>query len=335
MGKKIVIEHDISDKVILYRLFFNCELMYDYLTETGKKVSPWIGVSLSGINLKTSKLKTEYVEKIKNIEMTKEKEFELHCQIAELIAGDKEELTKMFNELSSLCAPATPCTLENTIPKAKLFKKFGPMFMPFIRDIWFISIICLIGYIVCSAINAYKPDSNYNFQFLLMFSAALGACFYTLNTTKRYVVNRTFDNYYIESYYSRIIIGVIAGIILANIIQANYFPVPKTGTNLESKILFQMTPSLFALLGGFSAEAVVKILNRLVAMIMTLVEGETKDLIDSRVQELKNKMETNNIKQNIQNVSDLQAILNSSSLKADEDVTKKVKEIINRLLEGK
>ena len=40
MGKKIVIEHDVSDKVILYRLFFNCELMYDYLTETGKKVSP-------------------------------------------------------------------------------------------------------------------------------------------------------------------------------------------------------------------------------------------------------------------------------------------------------
>lgn len=333
MGREITVEKDISNKVVLYRLFYNCELMYDYLTETGKKVPEWIGVSLSQINLKTSKLKVDYDEKVRNKEIKKEKEFELQYQIADIIKEDKEELTKMFNELSSLCTPATPCTLENTIPKVKLFIKRGPKVMPFIWGIWCISIICLIGYIIFSVINTFKPDNLYWFQFLLIFSAALGACFYTLNTTKRYIITRTFDNYYIASYYNRIFIGIIAGIILANIIKVNYFPTE--GKDIGSRILFQMTPSLFALLGGFSAEAVVRILNRLVAMLMTLVEGETKDIIESRVQELKNKMEANNIKQNILNISDLHSLLESSSIKSDEDLTKKIKEIINRLLEGK
>jgi len=333
MGKNVPAEQKISFKVLLYRQLFNCELMYDYLVQKGKKVPDWISSSLSTINLKTSKLKTEYDDKIKSNKLIKEKALELQLKIADAIEPDKEELAKMLNELTALCLPATPCSLENTIPRAKLFHNWGPMFTPFIRDIWFISIVCLVGYIVLSYINTLYPGNIIYLQLLLMFSAFLGACFYTLNTAKRYVLSRTFDDYYIANYYSRIVIGVIAGIILANIIKVNYFPTP--GNDAGSKILFQMTPSLFALLGGFSAEAVVKILNRLVAMLMTLVEGETKDLIDSRVQELKNKMEANNIKQNMMNVSELYSLLESPSIKADDNAKGKIKELINKLLEGK
>ncbi len=333
MSKNIPAEHSVNFKIVLYRQLFNCELMYDYLVEKGKKVPDWIGSSLSTINLKTSKLKTEYEDKLRNNRLSKEKEFELQLKIAEAVEPDKESLAKMLNELTALCLPATPCSLENTIPRAKLLFSWGPMFIPFIRDIWIVSIVCLLGYISFSYVNTMYPGNIICLQLLLMFSAFLGACFYTLNTAKRYVLARTFDEYYIANYYSRIVIGVIAGIIIANIIKVSYFET--AGTDIGSKILFQMTPSLFALLGGFSAEAVVKILNRLVAMLMTLVEGETKDIIDSRVQELKNKMEANNIKQNIKNVSDLYSLLESPSLKADEDAKGKIKELINKMIEGK
>lgn len=333
MGKNVPADYNVNFKIVLYRQLFNCELMYDYLMSKGKKVSESITTSLSAINLKTSKLKSEYDEKLKTGKLSKEREFELQLKIAEALAPDKDDLAKILNELTTLCLPATPCSLENTIPKARLFHKWGPMFTPFIRDIWFISIVCLIGYLAFSYVNTLYPDNVICFQLLLMFSALLGACFYTLNTSKRYVLERTFDDYYVANYYSRIVIGVIAGIILANIIKVSYFD--KEGQDIGSKILFQMTPSLFALLGGFSAEAVVRILNRLVAMLMTLVEGETKDIIENRVRELKNKMEANNIKQNVENASGLYSLLESSAIKADKEAAGKIKEIVKKLLEGK
>ncbi len=333
MPKNIPADPKINLKVLLYRQLFNCELMFDYLIEKGKKVPDWIGSSLSSINLKTSKLKIEHEDKIKSNKLNKEKTLELQLKIADAVEPDKDTIAKMLNELTMLCQPATPCSLENTIPKAKLFGGWGPMFTPFIRDIWLISIICLVGYVIFSYVNASYPDNIIYLQLLLMFSAFLGACFYTLNTAKRYVLARTFDDYYIANYYSRIIIGVIAGIILANIIKVNYFPTP--GQDVGSKILFQMTPSLFALLGGFSAEAVVKILNRLVAMLMTLVEGETKDVIENQVQEFKNKMAANNIKQKMINVDELYSLFESPSIKTDEIAKGKIKEMINKLLEGK
>ena len=60
MKSDFVNQYDVSKKVVLYQLLYHCELMYDYLTETGKKVPEWVSLDMSEISLKTVKLKTEY-----------------------------------------------------------------------------------------------------------------------------------------------------------------------------------------------------------------------------------------------------------------------------------
>ena len=323
--------YDIAERVILFRLLYNCELMYDYLTETGKNVPEDIGTKLSVINLKTAPIIAEYKAKKESDTADGEPERVLRVAIAKALEGDKETITNIFNELVSKCKPATPCTLENTIPTDKMFIWFGSKFIRFIRDVWLLSIFFLAGYVITGSFSVIKENQGDQFylQLLLFFSAGLGACLYALTTSKRYIIARTFDNKYITHYYNRIIIGLITGFILANIIDASFFTSNAAGQNIVEKI----TPSLLALLGGFSAEAVIKILNRIVAMITTLVEGDVKDLLDTKEQEIKSRFQAQKVKQNMDSVIDLKSILESSKINKDSDLYKKIDGVINKMME--
>jgi hypothetical protein len=323
-------QYNVTKKVVLYQLLYHCELMYDFLSETGKKIPDWISIDLAEVSLKTGKIKTEFESRKVDGILPPDIEFEIRTKIAETIAGDKEKLTKLFNKLTLLCAPASPCSLENTIPTHKLFFRAGPRFVRIIRDLWLISLSCLAGYILLSifiSLNSLEKQNiagNILFQLQLVFSAGLGACFYSLNTAKKYVVARTFDNSYITHYYNSIIVGIIAGIILSNIINESFFSDRETG------VLKQLTPSILALLGGYAADAVIRILNRLVTMLTTLVEGDSKSIAESREQELKNKLEAEKLSQTIATVKDLNTVLNTANL--DDKVKEKLKEIIDSML---
>ncbi len=352
MKENIRKDYGLDEKVVLYQLVFHCELMYDYLTETGKQVPEWIGNTLSTINLKVASIKNHILKhemnqhaapktkwlqwkkkwELKKLKEEKEKhvELELHTKIAQAVKGDRKQLTQMLNELSALCAPSTPCTLENTIPTHKIFVFFGQKTIRFLRDLGSISITCLAGYIFCGWWSSTLPNGVVPFQMLLLFSAGLGACFYSLNTAKKYVVNRTFDNKFIAHYYNRILIGIIAGFILANIIDSSFLQLQK-----ETGVIARITPSLISLLGGFSSDVVVRILNRLLAMLTTLVEGEAKDIIESRLQEVKNKMNAEMIKKNLISVSDLYSVLESSPVKTNPKTYDTIKNVIDKLIEVK
>jgi len=325
-------QYDVSKKVVLYKLLYNCELMYDYLSATGKKMPEWVIAGLSEINIKTVNILKDYESGKGKARQPETIDFEVQVKIAEAIAGDKDKLTLLFNKLTDLSAPASPCSLENTIPTHKLFFRAGPRFVRLIRDFWLISLSCLLGYLLLSVFMTKRVDPGNGldslilFQLQLTFSAGLGACFYALNTARKYIVARTFDNNYITHYYNRIIIGIIAGIILANIINESFFKGNETG------IIKQLTPSVIALLGGYSAEAVVKILNRLVDMLTTLVEGDARNMVETREMEIKNKFEAEKIKLNIATIIDLHNLLQTSKL--DDKTKEKVQDIIDNLLKA-
>jgi hypothetical protein len=97
-----------------------------------------------------------------------------------------------------------------------------------------------------------------------LFSAALGAVFYVLFTALDYVKNRTYDPRYNSIYVIRFVLGLLAGLILAAILQNNL------GTGTAGKF----GPSVLALLGGFSTEAVYQILQRLVEVLLAAVRGD-------------------------------------------------------------
>jgi len=96
--------------------------------------------------------------------------------------------------------------------------------------------------------------------------AALGASFYVLLKTQPYLVNRSFDPKYNAAYISRFITGVIAGVILATAIAPNL--------NLQSDTAKALSTGVLPILGGYAAEAVEQVLQRLVEVLLALVRGD-------------------------------------------------------------
>jgi len=100
-------------------------------------------------------------------------------------------------------------------------------------------------------------------------AAAMGASFAMLMQVSGYVVKRNYDPRYEPSYWIRFFLGVMAGFILVQV-------VPMAGFAGVDPNVPQL---LLALLGGFAASAVFRILSRLVDAVESLFRGDTKDQI--------------------------------------------------------
>ena len=103
----------------------------------------------------------------------------------------------------------------------------------------------------------------------LFFLAAggLGAAFSALFTAYRYIADGTYDPKYESTYWLRFILGLMAGLLLPALI-------PITGSS-DSE---ELTRPLLALLGGFSAAVLYRILERLVSAVESLVRADSREL---------------------------------------------------------
>jgi len=108
--------------------------------------------------------------------------------------------------------------------------------------------------------------------------ASLGASFYVLVKTHPYLVNRSYDPKHNGAYIARFMTGVIGGVILAMTLGPNLQSL--LGSSKES-VGVALTPGVLAILGGYSAEAVESVLQRLVEVLLSLVRGDGKDRIES------------------------------------------------------
>jgi hypothetical protein len=106
--------------------------------------------------------------------------------------------------------------------------------------------------------------------------AGLGASFYVLLKTQPYLVSRSYDPKYNAVYFARFITGVIAGVILATAIGPAFHE--KFGSGAGAAL----TPGVLAILGGFAAEAVEQLLQRLVEVLLTLVRGDSSSQVQAR-----------------------------------------------------
>ncbi len=335
-------KYAIGQKVVLFQLYFHCQLMYDYLTETGKKVPEDIGNVLAEINLKTHPLYLEYNRQQDKQKFSTDLEFEFQTKVAAKLESDRKKLIKIFNILVKLSKPASPCTLENTIPAWKIFIWIGQRCAPFACFTYWNGIIYLVGYILTVglllapllSVIGIKLSPEFNLQLILFFSAGLGASLYAILTSKKYLLNRTFDNKYIPHYVNRVLVGIMTGFILSNLLTPAFLTPPKGNGNGSAppfNILSQLTPSMIALLGGFSAEVVIQILKRIVAMIRALFEGDTKEVIESTEQKIRAKMDAERVKRNLNYVVELRSKLDESGLNRETPGFKKLDEVINKI----
>ncbi len=277
--------------------------MLGYIVENGKTLPDWILSSFALIESKQT-ISDDVLSSDKNI--------------SSFSSDELNGISKIYSALAAAVLPATPQSIDYTTPSKKLFFLWGTKCIPIIRNMWAMSTLFLAGFII----SGFNQNDNYYVQLNLLFSAGLGAYFYSLYTANKYVVTRTFDPTYVTFYYNRIIIGIIAGIILANLI----IPPETNGS-------FNINTSIIALLGGFSSDAVLKILNRLVAMLVTLVRGDSKEILETQAAELKAKFLEKQTKLKLETASSLLPLLNDIKTKTDDESYKKIKTLIDKIFE--
>jgi hypothetical protein len=198
-------------------------------------------------------------------------------------AESVRQLAGAHGQMSHLVSPATPRTLLLLSRERREARMpfLGPVRL--VRQMMLVAIVLLLTFMV----TALSPDVNrvsgdiftssgrqllINELFLLS-AAGVGAAFTALFRANRYIANGTYDPKYESSYWVRFILGLIAGIVLPALI-----PVQGGQT---------LTRPLLALLGGFSASVVYRILSRLVDTLESLFKGDSQDVMEAREQALK------------------------------------------------
>lgn len=188
-------------------------------------------------------------------------------------------LAELHGQLAKLVSPAMPGTLHllrTDLARASfLHSMLGPLAN--IRRLMVAALVWMISFILISlsptvdhAAMSADIYSMHGFTLLtvlcfLVSAAGLGSTFQALFTAQTYVSNATYDPRYDASYWIRIGLGLVAGLLLSVLVPVG------TGSTAPT-----MAKPVMALLGGFSAGLVYRILQRLVETVESLFQGSTR-----------------------------------------------------------
>ncbi|HEV7589794.1 MAG TPA: hypothetical protein VGO40_16895 [Longimicrobium sp.] len=200
--------------------------------------------------------------------------------------GDIAAIVKVHDQLSKLVSPATPRALLLLGPDHAANNRGGLKAMlgsvGLVRRMMIAAIVSMVVYIAVGL----SPDVNGTVQtvqnnaglpLLLnelawLAAAAMGASFAILMQVSGYVVKRNYDPRYEPGYWIKFFLGVMAGFILVQLVPL----AEATGTDPN------LSQLMLALLGGFSASAVFRILTRLVEAVESVFRGDAKSEIARR-----------------------------------------------------
>lgn len=214
--------------------------------------------------------------------------------------------------LSELIYPVTVRSIIATDPNNKFFTS--------IKYNWSISLIFFLtftaGLLVlvdgacgCSYI---ATDSFKN-----VLAAMAGAAFYSLFTAYSYIANRTFEPKYNNVYLARFVLGILSGSLLATI---------------PLDVLGSYSPTVLAVVGGYSAEAVNQILMRISEMLVTLVKGVPKDDISQQASTIRTEIKNEKLLQQQRMANELNNLLkNAITSNAPEQTIADIKSSIESL----
>jgi hypothetical protein len=192
------------------------------------------------------------------------------------------KLASAHEKLAKLVAPASPSTLfllDRAYHKPIRFGSLGPVSV--VRHIVLASLACVLAFIALSIFHLTvspaapgQPGLVSTFWHALaenvywLAAAGVGASFAVLFQVNESIANGTFDPDDAPAHWIKVFLGVVAGFILVALVPVDGFDSP------DAKVLAKPT---IALLGGFSAQAVYRILNRLVETLEDLFSGGKKE----------------------------------------------------------
>lgn len=327
--KKIEHHSPAEPTILLKTLIYDCRLMLHYALASGLQITPNIADTMA----KTEKIFLNAMPD-QDIRTPDEEGSAQDLSATQSFLSNHtlfSELVSAYNELSRIVSPATPRSLAVTEGiAAGVHGTFNTI--PLLNRLMLAAISCLFIFILTGASKYVGVQgggdiaTSSGFPFLynqinFLAAAGLGSSFYALFTVNRFVVERTYDPVFQSTYWIRFTLGLISGTILANFIKIDINP----------QVSDAMEKATVAMLGGFSAEAVYRILNRMVAAVITLVRGDTKDISKGREAIAKTNLSALMEKQRMELATELLSL--HSTLKSGAD-TSTTEQELNKIISG-
>jgi hypothetical protein len=192
-------------------------------------------------------------------------------------------LASLHGQLADVVAPATPRTiylLHIDKTRNSWASILGPLssIRRLVLGAAFFTMVFVLSSLSDSishqnlTMDIYSLDGMASLEILvfLMSAAAMGGCFHALFIAHSYIEQGTYDPRFESSYWMRIGLGIIAGLVLSQMIPIG--PGPEAGGDAAAPVSSASVfgKPLLALLGGFSATLVYTILQRLVETVESL-----------------------------------------------------------------
>ncbi|HYJ80750.1 MAG TPA: hypothetical protein VEW03_14140 [Longimicrobiaceae bacterium] len=197
---------------------------------------------------------------------------------------DSGALVLAHSRLTKIVAPATPraiLLLADESGGGGRLGFLGPVGL--VRRLMVVAIVSVVVFILISLTKMVNDTgvtvtTDWGLSLLVnevfwLAAAGVGASFAMLFEVNSYIVRSTYDPKYEPSYWIKLLLGVMAGFILVTLVPVKEDP----GTA-------ELARPTIAMLGGYSASAVYRILTRLVDTVESLFRGNAKDLIAEREQ---------------------------------------------------
>jgi hypothetical protein len=200
-------------------------------------------------------------------------------------SSDLAALAGAHERLAKIVAPATPRALvlfaEEDHEQKGLLRLPGPVRL--VRRMALAALISVGLFIASSLSHSVTHGSgdvldSWGWALLVnelfwLASAGVGASFAMLFQVNEFIVDRSYDPKYESSYWIKFLIGVIAGFILVALIPLDGLE-GEAGTASSAQSLARPT---LAMLGGFSASAVYRILTRLMNTVESLFRADPRE----------------------------------------------------------
>ncbi|MDJ0841718.1 MAG: hypothetical protein QNK37_34765 [Acidobacteriota bacterium] len=276
-GELKLVQSKINSRRLLKQLASQCLAMMDFANDSGKTAPPEA---------------TRQLEQLAMLCRQKNDDEDIDFDEPRMI----EKLAEIHNLLAALIVPASPRTIlilaEHKKPgEINLLRFRGTV--PLVRHLRAAVLLSLAGMVLFSLFESvdgrqssfnitekFGIDLALNYLFLLS-AASMGACFSGLFTANQYIKEGTFDNVFQSTYWSRYVLGLMGGIMIAMLVPLEqFFDLSVSG----------LGPSLLALLGGFAAGFVYRVLDKLVKVMESLVKADPKTALAAREMQAQSRL---------------------------------------------
>ncbi len=293
--------HQSTQKML--ELIEDIDAMASFASKTGKSIPDDIAVLLADLNIRKDR-----------------GEFALDKEMSiDKFSKSYVSAIKVHNQLAKKVSPATPESIKATERIGNSFRIKNSA----TNILVYCTLVCLAFFVATALpIKISQNLSEIIRSLNLLFGAGLGAGFYSLSTSRQYIRDRTYKPSYNQIYYVRFVLGLAAGTILGHF-----------GTNMTTGPLAQqLGPSVLAIIGGYSADAVAQILQRLAETLVTVVRGSNQHELESREREIRADASESMVREKSQIAHKLQKISLSVKDKNVFETRTDIDKLIDELL---